>query len=166
MRDVVQAEHLFRLPASHVRQQFVILASATAVGALALVVLGGWSYTLAIQTVALVVVAELLVYPISTRRVRLSLSRKGIQGRTFIGSRRPLLSWSEIVVVRHHWLPKGEQGLALYRVRRNGKARRFHSVFVPIALVKDHRFRESLLKLAPQQHPLVLWYPQPAIRRL
>ncbi|GAB3670686.1 hypothetical protein [Ramlibacter alkalitolerans] len=155
-------EHSFRIPAKYLRERYVLLALVAVVFSAGAVFVGVLTTEVAAFGVLSVVIVELLVYPLFKLRVWVTLSSEGVQARHFFGGRRALVEWRTPVEVRDYWPPKGERGVALYRVGPGAQPETFHSAFIPNAILWSKEFRASLACLAPQDHPLSQWVARDA----
>jgi len=155
--DQPALERTFRIPSAAVRQEYVQFGVLSAVVFSVLAFMGRLPLFAAILSVGIVAAVLLLVYPLFSRRIWVTVSANGVQGRTFIGRRRRFLPWAEPVVARHHSAPKGPSGVALFRLRTPGRPRLLHSCFIPDAILRSQEFQAALALCAPAHHPLLQW---------
>lgn len=157
MSSTKQFEQSFRIPQRALLAEYALYAAVVGLGSMAYAMFSGSSFSEAVVMPALMVAALLLVYPVFSRRLWVSLSPAGVQGRTFLGGRRARVSWKEPVVLEAHTLSKGPTGVALFRLRPNGKRKLFRSLFIPDAILNSPEYRAALARYAPTQHPLSRW---------
>jgi hypothetical protein len=147
-------ERTFRMPRKDLLNAYCLFAVTGAFAAVAAAGLGWVTPREATQAIALVVTALLLVYPVFSRRVWVTVSSRGIQGRTFLGIRRRLVRWTHPVEVRPYEPSEGPRGIALFLLRPDGRPRLLHAAFIPEPILRSSEFQAALTAFAPSGHPL------------
>ena len=94
------------------------------------------------------VVATLVVYPLSRRRVWVTTSAAGMQGRGAFGL-RVRHSWQEPVLV----VRRGS-GVQVIAVDADGIPKSFASIFVPQPILLSKQFQAEVAHYAGGKHPL------------
>lgn len=141
----------FRIPVKALRKQFAWQIAVVVGSSAAAVFITSISPVALVFGFAAVLLAILVVYPLSRRRVWVTTSPLGVQGRGSFGCK-----------VRHSWVEPVLFAPALGRVAgvqvialdKDGIPKSFASLFIPSAILLSPEFQAEVASNTTGKHPL------------